>query len=538
MGKNQVNFFEKEANRAVALRDYARLKTLFDDDEKLRAYFLTLLGQLDPWDPTDRDLVVSFSEQLLQSKEFLPIIAEAAFLAQNSALFDRAVVALGDNIKYLSPFVYKLLERGEFDGAVAILRLLCNKPEATINSWNNMAYALFHARTLPEDTSHLLQKAEAHGVAHPYIFHNTACAWLRLGERDKALSAVENSVRVGYHLLEKMQHDEDLASLQTDPRFVAAFQSPPVPLLLEELVVYFQYQNKTYPVAQPVLMYQFFLEDVSTNQAAPAIANLLETYLADIPRSAIGSYREHIISYPLHKEKIKADIGKLRWANDQSHVSIRYRSTTDWEGNPTPYGIEGELPSCYGVNIQFYREKSSASIVQIWFPADVHAGNVEHIVDRFIRYVKLLPCEAATCGLFQLLRSSVAKQTFWDKESVQIHADRFLGFSRSPEREHHKGKAPAAAWLTFLNANLVNQLGGPAALSSAAQPAQAIPAPEGGLCLRASLAPGIGVPPHPTDLGALPSIARALKPLRVPDEAYYDRWDHLENAPWNNRFPT
>jgi len=69
-------------------------------------------------------------------------------------------------------------------------------------------------------------------------------------------------------------------------------------------------------------------------------------------------------------------------------------------------------------------------------------------------------------------------------------------------------------WLTFLSHALAAKLGGARELRERTAPAQVEELP-GGLLLRASLRPGIGLGKPPRDLGALPLVAKALEPLML-----------------------
>lgn len=53
------------------------------------------------------------------------------------------------------------------------------------------------------------------------VWYNLAAAHARLGDKKKALDALEKAVALGWKNLAHMQNDEDLASLRSDPRFRA-----------------------------------------------------------------------------------------------------------------------------------------------------------------------------------------------------------------------------------------------------------------------------------------------------------------------------
>ena len=53
----------------------------------------------------------------------------------------------------------------------------------------------------------------------PTVHYNLACSYALLGEPDKAIGALEESVRKGYREPEHMRMDQDLDALRDDPRF-------------------------------------------------------------------------------------------------------------------------------------------------------------------------------------------------------------------------------------------------------------------------------------------------------------------------------
>lgn len=54
-------------------------------------------------------------------------------------------------------------------------------------------------------------------------WYNLACAYARLGERDRAFAALEQAVAEGMNDRAAFERDEDLAPLRSDPRFAALF---------------------------------------------------------------------------------------------------------------------------------------------------------------------------------------------------------------------------------------------------------------------------------------------------------------------------
>ena len=524
---------QKDVEALVKAYDQESLRTLYNhEEEQVRDFLLSLVASLDPFHKKARSIILEFAEEILASKKYFLVeaVTATALLENEVSLFKKSVASLGSQISTMESFAHHLLEQKMPDLATAMLREICADSGAKGSSWNNLAYALFHAKELPADAKSLLARADAHGMANPPIFHNTACAWLRMKERDNALTAVENAAKAGYTQLVALKTDTDLAKLWEEPRFLAAFAPGSSTASLDDLVVTTQHRGALYMLARPVLEMTFFLKPIAGTQTGPALAQLMETVLNEIPSNVLTSYNAHGPWKSLTKGKITRDRNALRKASDETFVSLSYRGETDlYGGAPSPYGIDIEL---WG---QENGDKAEhVPFVQCWFPAERAKGRPEEIVAQFLRYAALVPYEAGTCGLVQKLRASSYLETWWDHELVLENGERFLGFNQSPRRQWKAGCAPGASWLTLLDAQLLTKLGGEKALEKAVGTAKLTHAPHQGICIQASYQPAVGIPPTPKDLGALPQVSRALATLRPADEPSYARLDHLSESPWDN----
>ncbi|MCX5742900.1 MAG: TIGR02996 domain-containing protein, partial [Proteobacteria bacterium] len=93
-------------------------------------------------------------------------------------------------------------------------------------AFNNAIHCLgwIHGTSLwdPARARRWLALAVPHGPANPHIFHNAACAFVLLGDRDRAIQMVAGAVLYDYEQLPKLLVDDDLASLRDDPRYATA----------------------------------------------------------------------------------------------------------------------------------------------------------------------------------------------------------------------------------------------------------------------------------------------------------------------------
>lgn len=79
---------------------------------------------------------------------------------------------------------------------------------------DNLAAKGFYQRALQADQQLVRLRAE-----RPIPWYNLACSYALLGMVDKAFSALERALRLGYGHLRHLRRDPDLKSLRADPRF-------------------------------------------------------------------------------------------------------------------------------------------------------------------------------------------------------------------------------------------------------------------------------------------------------------------------------
>ena len=79
---------------------------------------------------------------------------------------------------------------------------------------DNLAAKGNHTRALQAD----LQLVRLRGE-RPIPWYNLACSYALLGMTDKAFTALERALRLGYSHFRRLRRDPDLKSLRDDPRF-------------------------------------------------------------------------------------------------------------------------------------------------------------------------------------------------------------------------------------------------------------------------------------------------------------------------------
>jgi hypothetical protein len=528
---------QRASNQAKSLAadgDVTGLRSLWEAEPGFRD---ALIGELDRdvADETTRRVYLAFAEEILARNHYWLTypLAEAAFRAGDDALFERACTVLGPRVSRLETFGVSLLQGGQFDDGVRVLSRVCAGEGPSLTSWNNLAHGLcYHSEPLPAQTRQWLTAADEHGTANPYILHNTACAWLRIGDRDRALAAVEKAVRGGYPLLDQLRTDDDLRPLHDDPRFVAAFARGAGPADLSSLVTTVEHDGEPRVLARPLLSMHFFVDtkfgDTEPGRrAGPALAALLLAYLEDVPAGALTTRRSRgVWGKPLRDNRIAKDLARLRDADDRRWVTISYRGPTDVNGGaPTPYGIDLALRGRDDDD----PAEATVSSVRLLFPPDECCADPDAVVARFLSYAALAPVAAGGCGLELVLRQSDQLETWWQSDMLRERSRQLLGSEHHPNREWFAGTAPGPSWLTLLGPPLADRLPFESTVDGGVRRLD-VPA---GVCLRASVYPPLGA--GPDDVGTLPSVARLLRPLRgdaVPE--HYGRFDDLADSGYEN----
>jgi tetratricopeptide (TPR) repeat protein len=130
------------------------------------------------------------------------------------------------------PYLYNASFSVERPQALAILRKVLVLPEpdpdagesrtALVMAWNN---ACIHAHALADYrlAVELADGGQRFAPENPYIYHSAACAYAAVGRIDQALDQVRRAIEHEYEHTEKMETDNDLAPLKSDPRFPALF---------------------------------------------------------------------------------------------------------------------------------------------------------------------------------------------------------------------------------------------------------------------------------------------------------------------------
>jgi hypothetical protein len=457
----------------------------------------------------DPDFVIAFAEKAAVDTWTNRELGMAAATKRDWPLLARAFAPDLDEENYvLWTFGAKqMYEAGDVEGAHAICTHVIGQENASPDDWNTWLLTLRETKASAELAARL-ERAAAIGPKLPLIFHNIACAWLRVGDAAKAIAAVESAVQYGYDPAGFLDDDE-LAPIRKDKRFVAACKTKRA-FDLAAFETTMSIHRKDRLVMRPVFgMYFYFAEPPST--VGPAMAAAIEQYIAQIAPVELTHYKSGRWN-ALKKGGLKQQLAKLR-KNQFADVAMR-----DVDGDATDFAFSAEL--------------RGVSELVFTYPRTL---DPEVLYTRFVEFARALSPESGSAGytLAQRDNCNVYEGVSWDSATVYA---RCLGFERHPMREWNPGTA-GAHWLTLLDAKLAKKCGGVAALKKAIGKAK-LEEIDGAVVIRAAKRPPIGLATNPADIGALPSVAKAIAKVRSHDKAdkekSYARFDALEPAAYDN----
>ncbi|MEO8705314.1 MAG: tetratricopeptide repeat protein [Kofleriaceae bacterium] len=153
-------------------------------------------------------------------------------IARHAPAYLEQVLALLPGNGALVPYLYNASFSVDRPQALSILRKVLALPEpaaeigeartALVMAWNN---ACIHAHALGDYrlAVELADGGQRFAPENPYIYHSAACAYAAVGQIDRALEQVSRAIDHEYEHTEKMETDDDLSPLQSDPRFPALF---------------------------------------------------------------------------------------------------------------------------------------------------------------------------------------------------------------------------------------------------------------------------------------------------------------------------
>jgi tetratricopeptide (TPR) repeat protein len=135
----------------------------------------------------------------------------------------RSEALLGTDLYNLG---FLLHEAGRKEAALLVYEAALAFPDVPSFAFNNVIIVASELE-LHERASALADRAQAVAEDNNYIYHSAACAYVAVGELDKALDQVKRAVASGYEHLDRLRVDEELGPLLRLPEFQALFADVP-----------------------------------------------------------------------------------------------------------------------------------------------------------------------------------------------------------------------------------------------------------------------------------------------------------------------
>jgi hypothetical protein len=321
------------------------------------------------------------------------------------------------------------------------------------------------------------------------------------------------------------------------------------PTDLEKLTRIVPYEEEDMVVLRPgIALVMYSRAEMSA--VMRAAADVLESYLDFVPSGAIAA----VFDSPLDENEpagfVPFDASARRKVLDQLRAGP---TAPDVEGDglelvATPNAQAGD----YGVTISALNfpalpvDDGNTSLIRLEWPWNLFDRlDVETLVDYIERAAGMFPYCCGNAGMSFLYTIGCATAAH---EELPKLLPRFLGFDSSynTAQLRMRGKSPPAHWLNLLDGDLVAALGGEEALRYQLAGCE-VRNIGGGLLIRAAkFPPVVDVNRKGRDIGLLPVVARALRPVRFdrasfagfPDEedgqAWLERFDDLDSGDWDN----
>lgn len=297
-------------------------------------------------------------------------------------------------------------------------------------------------------------------------------------------------------------------------------------------------KGQRFVFVRPGIVATFYL-DAPVAKAASAIADAVPSYLDFVGSEAIHGYLAQNGTYKqFSNERLQRDLKVMRSASPKAPgPDLEYSSEAN--GTVGPFGISVRGSD----NDDVF--PLSVSLLRLEFP-ELGSGashSIERLVDFVMREAVELRAQSGSVGWgFKRAPAFTREAT----EMINTLLPRYLcfdpcygGFGRQM-----RNKTPPPNWVTFVRKPLFAQCGGQDRLSQVAPSARSVVVGDM-VFLRAAKMPPIGDTNRGAkDIGAIPDVARFLKPLRVTigglgDQkfdaaAWLSRFDEVASRPWDN----
>jgi len=281
----------------------------------------------------------------------------------------------------------------------------------------------------------------------------------------------------------------------------------------------------------------FFYFERSIREIAADVAAAIDLYVTYIGMDKLTHYTARSGFWkPMTARQLAKDLKNLRnFPHDHFGAHIGY----DSEPVPGPYGVT-LLSTVLADSFEVQRN----NLLRFDYPPDwvgmECAAGVLELTQRLLELMKPQTCNAGLA--FKRTEGTLDAAN----RGVNRLLPRYLGFDpcNSNARNSLRDRILSAHWLNYIDAPLVSACGGLAQLRAQLAGCE-VKELAGGLLIQSAKLPPIGdINAGAPDIGCMPDVARALKPIRkdraplgdadFDGDSWLARLDELPARPWDN----
>ena len=200
------------------------------DDDRVSYMIVSAVACANPSNSNELAFIYKMGNAIIQRKEFLVPIAEAALRMNDEQMFEAVISNL---YQYrLGKLPSRAIDIGQKGEPYLAFRLLYAASHRTsykdLTILNDAIFFLIQVTNntgiSPRQLSALLKKAFQKGPKKPSIFHNLARVYIKLNNYDMALECIRAAVYARYNGVDKLKNDPALDPIKSDSRFRSAFE--------------------------------------------------------------------------------------------------------------------------------------------------------------------------------------------------------------------------------------------------------------------------------------------------------------------------
>lgn len=281
----------------------------------------------------------------------------------------------------------------------------------------------------------------------------------------------------------------------------------------------------------------FFYFDRSVREIASELAAGIERYVTYVGLQSLSRYTARSgLWKDMSPRQLNKDLKHLRnFPGDHEGAHLNY----DSEPVPGPFGIALDAGM-----LNERHERAAVNMLRLDFPHDWLANRDP---EEFLAFVQqqLAAMNVQSCNAGFAFKHTTGTESH-AIAGINRLVPRYIGFDPcfTIGRYYQRDHVLSAHWLNYINTALIESAGGSDSLTKSLVGTELRPS-ERGLLIRSAKLPGVGdINSGALDIGTMPDVARALKPIRVEraqlgqEQFRGDEWlarmDELPARTWDN----